>query len=70
MADALADDRYLSFAEVLARIPFSERQARRLEEDGLFPPRRLIGRRKTAFLESEVLEWMRTRPLIVTRRIS
>jgi len=36
----------------------------------LFPAPRQIGARAIAWLASEVIEWMRSRPIVTTRRAS
>lgn len=43
---------------------YSEQQIFRLEREGIIPRRRIIGKRRTGWLESEVREWMQNRPMV------
>jgi prophage regulatory protein len=51
-------DTFLKRDEILARIPFSSSHLYRLEAAGEFPARVQIGRRKVAYLESEITSWI------------
>ena len=53
---------FLSKAEVLRRIPISGPTLWHWSRTGKFPRPRYIGSR-TVWIESEVLHWMRTRPV-------
>lgn len=48
---------------VLERTGLSESEILRKEQENAFPPRRRIGERAVAWLASEVIQWMRDRPL-------
>ena len=43
------------------RVPYSDTQLWRLEKKGLFPQRVKIGPNRIAWVESEVIEWLRRR---------
>lgn len=57
------DEAFWRLPTVLDRTGLSESQILRMEQDGDFPPRRRIGERAVAWLASEVIQWMRGRPL-------
>jgi prophage regulatory protein len=50
--------RFISFEEVLDRIPFSRMHIHRLMDAGEFPRSVQIGAHKVAWVEAEVTEWM------------
>lgn len=56
-------DRFMRIAEIRDKTGYSRGHIARLEASGNFPRRRRIGARTAAWLESEVDEWMRSRPL-------
>jgi prophage regulatory protein len=58
--DAL--DRILTFAELKERIPFTRQHIGRLEAAGQFPKRVQLGECSVGWLESQVAEWIRSRP--------
>lgn len=43
---------------------YSEPQILRLVKDGTLPARRKIGKRRLAWLESDIREWLRSRPKV------
>jgi prophage regulatory protein len=53
--------RFISFVEVLSRIPFSRMHIHRLMDAGEFPRSVQIGAHKVAWVEAEVAEWMERR---------
>ena len=57
-------ERFVTWKELEKRVPMGLDQVHRLERLGLFPRRRRIGARKTAWLESEIEDWFRTRKII------
>ena len=57
-------DRFVSLREMSKICGYSEMQILRLEKERVIPPRRYIGKRKTGWLQSEIEEWMRRRPLV------
>lgn len=62
-AFSVLDEALWRMQMVKDRTHMSESQILRLEQDGDFPPRRRIGDRSVAWLASEVIQWMRNRPL-------
>lgn len=56
-------DRFVRISELLDRTGYSRGHIARLESAGKFPRRRRIGARTAAWLESEIEEWMRSRPM-------
>jgi prophage regulatory protein len=56
-------DRFLRIDVVRDRTGYSRGHIARLEAAGKFPPRRRIGARTAAWLESEIDEWMRSQPM-------
>ena len=56
-------DRFLRSPEVLERVRLGRTTVWRMERDGDFPPRRKIGDGAVGWLESEVDEWIQSRPL-------
>lgn len=56
------DECMLRKAEVLERTGVSEGTLRREEAAGRFPRRRMLTRGRCAWLASEIVEWMRSRP--------
>jgi prophage regulatory protein len=57
-------ERVLRTAEVQARTGLGRTSVWRREKDGTFPRRRLIGGGIVGWLESEVDEWIRSRPVV------
>lgn len=55
-------DRFLRLPEVVAAVGLGKTTIYNMEKGGRFPARRLIGPGSMGWLESEVLEWMRSRP--------
>jgi len=60
--EALMPDRFMRTPEVMAAIGLGRTTIYYMEKAGRFPARRLIGPGTTGWLESEILEWMRSRP--------
>lgn len=58
------ESRFVTWKDLKSRVPMSLEQVYRLEKQGLFPQRRRIGARKTAWLENEVEAWFRTRQVV------
>lgn len=56
------DDRLLTIDEVVARIPFSRVHIYRLMKRGEFPQRVRVGERRVAWRESEIREYIESRP--------
>jgi prophage regulatory protein len=56
-------DRFLSWPQLAAIVPFSRQHIGRLEREGRFPQRRQVGSNRVAWLASEVEEWLRARPI-------
>jgi predicted DNA-binding transcriptional regulator AlpA len=59
---------FLSKQEVLARIPITGPTLWNWSRTGKFPKPRFIGS-KTVWIESEVMEWMRSRPTRNYKRV-
>lgn len=57
----LIQSRVMRMADVCRRVALSRSQVYRLEAAGLFPTRLKIGRRASAWLESEVERWISER---------
>jgi len=57
-------DRLLRQAEVMRMTGLSRTAIWDMERRGEFPRRRRVGARTVAWLESELVEWMRTRPVV------
>jgi prophage regulatory protein len=55
-------DRVITWKELKSRIPYSRTHIARLEKLGLFPRRIKLGRRRTGWWESEIDEWLASRP--------
>jgi len=53
--------RYIRYKELRKIVPLSRTTIWRMMREGRFPRSRRIGRSATAWLESEVLEWMQER---------
>jgi prophage regulatory protein len=58
-------EQFLSKSAVREITALSDATLKRLEIAGDFPARRLVARRRVAWLASEVTEWMRTRTKVV-----
>ncbi len=56
-------DRFITKQEVLTIAGLSHVTQWRMEKRGEFPQRRQISPGRVAWLESEILEWMNTRPV-------
>ena len=61
-------DRLLRQDEVMRMTGLSRTGIWELERRGEFPRRRRVGARNVAWLESELLEWMRSRPVVAVGR--
>jgi prophage regulatory protein len=61
--DANSSQRYLRLPEVLDRVGVSWITLLRWEKQGLFPKRRKLGHRVVAWLESEIDQWCKERPV-------
>ena len=62
---AAIPDRFITMQEMKDIMRgYSEAQIVRLERDGAIPTRVYIGKRRTAWLQSEVIEWMKNRPRV------
>jgi prophage regulatory protein len=58
-----APARILAFAELKGRgVPFSRQHLSRLEAAGQFPARIQLGACSVGWIESEIEEWIRSRP--------
>ena len=57
-------ERLVRQAEVMRMTGLSRTAIWELERRGEFPRRRRIGARTVAWLESELVEWMRSRPAV------
>lgn len=57
-------DRIIREPEVLKMVGFSRSTLWRREKAGDFPKRRLISTRSVGWLESEVREWIKSRPTV------
>jgi prophage regulatory protein len=55
--------RILSINAVLGMVPISRRHLYRLEAAGKFPRRIHIGDRRRGYLETDILEWQKSRKL-------
>jgi prophage regulatory protein len=55
-------EKFLSVRQVMEIVGASSTTLWRWQRDGKFPRRRTLGPSKVAWLESEVMEWIRTRP--------
>lgn len=62
-APSALDEAFWRLPAVLERTGLSESQILRMEQESAFPRRRRIGDRAVAWLASEVIQWMRDRPL-------
>ena len=56
-------DKFLSKPEVLSMAGLSHVTQWRMEKRGEFPKRRQISPNRVAWLESEILNWMKSRPV-------
>lgn len=56
-------ERYLRLPEVIVLTGVSRATIYRWQREGLFPKSRRIGPQAVGFRESEVREWMQTRPV-------
>jgi prophage regulatory protein len=54
-------ERFLTIEEVIDRVCFSKTHIYRMIAEGRFPRQVKLGPQKAAFLESEILAWMRAR---------
>jgi prophage regulatory protein len=52
------DDRFIDRAELFTLVAYSPSHFLRLEKAGVFPHRIVLGPRRVAWLEREVLEWI------------
>lgn len=62
MDEAKTKERMLSSKEVRAITGLAHSTLWRWQQEGRFPARRVLGTNRIGWLESEVTEWMRTRP--------
>jgi predicted DNA-binding transcriptional regulator AlpA len=53
--------RYIRFKELKTLVPLGRTTIWRMERDGEFPQSRRIGKNAKAWLEAEVLSWMKER---------
>lgn len=60
-------ERLLKEKEVVKLVSLSRTSLRRMEELGVFPSRRVLGQRRYAWLQSEVLEWIKNLPKVGQR---
>lgn len=58
--------RILKMAEVVAVTRLSESTIRRAMAAGTFPRLRVLGDRSRGFLESDILEWLESRPTVAS----
>ena len=54
----MAEDRFIGSKELSKIVPFSRQHIHQLEKAGQFPKRRKIGKRRVAWLLSEIQGWM------------
>ena len=54
-------DKFLRKPDVRKITNLSDATIYRLEKEGKFPARRIIGKRAVGWLESEVIEWLESR---------
>ena len=59
-------DRILRAREVMHKTGLSQTTIWRRERDGIFPRRRSLGNHAIGWLESEVDDWLQTRPPAAT----
>lgn len=60
-------ERLLRLGEVADRLGISKATVYRWLEGGRLPARRAIGENTVGILESELTEWLRSRPVVGTR---
>jgi prophage regulatory protein len=58
-------DKALNRKEVCEMVGLQKSRLDTLEREGIFPRKRLFGSRSVRWLQSEVLEWMQSRPPVV-----
>lgn len=63
-----APERFLDFDAVHDRTGLSRATIWRREKSGDFPQRRLITANRIGWLESEIVEWLESRPVGIGRR--
>ena len=61
---------FLSKPELRKRVPYSESQVYRLEQQGKFPRRVKLGPNRVGWVESEIDEWARERLALRDEEIS
>ena len=61
-------EKLLTVPEVTARTGLCRSTLWKLERDGAFPARRRLTASRIAWLESEIDEWLRSRPTVATPR--
>ena len=61
MPDNIPITRLITLRDLLNRIPYSRSHIYRLEKDGQFPRRVLVGRHRVGWVEREVEEWIQDR---------
>jgi prophage regulatory protein len=59
-------DQFLRTRETTARVKLGRTTIWRMEKAGTFPRRRQIGNGIVGWLESEVDEWIRSRPVVAS----
>jgi prophage regulatory protein len=69
MADKQYIDRFLKLPQVMEMTGLRHDSVYRLEKNNDFPRRRKLSERASAWLESEILAWMRNRPFGETETI-
>lgn len=67
MSDGPKDYRYLTPRQVAEMTGYCPHHIRRMEDQGTFPRRRQLGPNKVGYLEVEVVEWCKSRPVVMTR---
>jgi prophage regulatory protein len=61
-------DRILRTKHVTEKVGFSRTTIFRKERDGEFPRRRMIGDGIVGYLESEIDDWIKSRPVVQSER--
>jgi len=63
-------ERLIKWAEVAQMVPMDRTTVLRMEAAGRFPARRQLGPKSVAWLESEVLSWIRDLPQVTENVIN
>lgn len=66
MSDRFKHLRFLTIEEVCELTSYCKQTIYRHERKGTFPKRRQLGENRVGYLESEVEDWCKSRPIVIS----